>query len=1145
MEPIWTARISALAVTVAMMCGSFVRSSAAADWPQFGRDGTRNAVSLEKHPPTTWDIGKLDDSKPPQRIKSTQRNIKWSARLGTMTYGDPVVSNGLVWVGTNNGWEVPKQDASVLACFRESDGKLLYRYVSPRLPQGRVHDWPTASMACSPLIEDDRLWFVTNRAEVVCLDIAPLRRDESEPKLLWRVDMIGQFGVFPRGSMMALAHVCSVAGYKDYLYVITSNGVDENYGQVVKPEAPSLICFKKETGEAVWKDNSPGQNILYAQWSSPTIIEIQGRAQCVAPQGDGWVRSFDALTGKPIWQFDMNRKVSRWQLSTRRTRNSILASPVFADGRIYIASGQHPEFGEGQGRLVCLDPTKQGDISSELAVDAQGNAIPHRRVQAVDAAKGEKAIPNPNSGLVWEFTHVGDIKKFENVMHGSVSNVAVQRGLVIAADLDGLVHCLDARTGQRYWAYDTLGPCYASPLIVGEQVYVADEDGEVAIFGLSPDPDVALQKLNGGYLPLQELSVESYVYCSPIYANGVLYVASRSELFAIAADKDEPNLDLTQGYWPQWRGPNRDNASSEKGLLQAWPDGGPPQLWTAAGLGEGIASVSVAGGKLFTVGYQDQSEFVVALDDKTGELRWATRIGPAINETPLMRWLAQRSPTVDRERLYTITANGVLVCLSTANGRELWRKDYAVDFGAKRPIYGFCDYPLVDGNQLVCTPGAAQAAVVALDKQTGKVLWKTAAPVGDETRGNYTAMVAADVGGLRQYVTYVPNLLIGVAADDGRLLWTHDKIAQGMPNSLTPIVHGDRVFCTSNNGIGVVLKLTRDGKKTSFEELYRQPLRIDHFQDGTVLVGDHVYSLDQRGWPLCLAWNTGEAVWKAERSLGFGKATVIYADGCLHYRRFDGQMTLAKATPAGFTRLGEFTIPEHSKTLGATMPVIASGRLYLRDDQRLLCYDVRQDASSRPKPETKTITLNVPKAAGPAAIGAAGDETKTRTLRSVFVPTPQDVVARMLELAALKKADVLYDLGSGDGRIVITAAKQYGSKAVGFEIDKELIELSRSKSEAAGVKQRVTIEAKDLFTVDLREADVIAVYLLPKQLEKLLPQLEKLKAGARIVSHQFEIPGIKPERTLTVDSQEDGGKHTLHLWTAPLKKSPPAVPMQD
>jgi outer membrane protein assembly factor BamB len=542
-------------VVTALLCGPLLSAaiSEAADWPQFGRDGTRNAVSLERNPPLRWDVGKTSDAKPTAR-QGMSSNIKWSAPLGSMTYGDPVVSNGLIWVGTNNGYAGSKLDASVLACFRESDGKPLYRYVSPRLPQGIVHDWFNGSMACSPLVDQDRLWIITNRAEVVCLDIGGLRRDGAEPKLLWKVDLIGQFGVFPRGSLMNVSHLCSIAGYKDFIYVITGNGIDESNSQVPNPDAPTLICFNKKTGAAVWQDHSPGRNILYGQWSSPTIIEVNGRAQCVAPQGDGWVRSFDALTGKPLWQFDMNRKESRWEIDARASRNIILSSPVFADNRIYLASGQHPiRNPRGPGRLVCLDPTRRGDISTEVAIDAAGKTIPHRRIQAVDPKAKERAVANPNSGLVWEFTHVGDGKEFIDVMHGTVSNVAVHNGLVIATDFSGLVHCLDAQTGKRYWVCDDmLSEIYASPLIVENKVYVVDGYGDVSILGLSADPAVALKKqLSGGYESLQKIEMGSGIYTSPIFANGTLYIATRSTLFAIAIDKKGPNTELAKGYWPQ------------------------------------------------------------------------------------------------------------------------------------------------------------------------------------------------------------------------------------------------------------------------------------------------------------------------------------------------------------------------------------------------------------------------------------------------------------------------------------------------------------------------------------------------------------------------------------------------------------------
>ncbi|HET6882954.1 MAG TPA: PQQ-binding-like beta-propeller repeat protein, partial [Pirellulales bacterium] len=560
------------------------------DWPQFGRDGTRNAVSPEKGPPTAWDNGQHDE-KTGEPIAGTTKNVKWRARLGTQTVGDPVVVDGLIWVGTNNPSLVPYDasiDASVLACFRESDGKLLYRYVSPRLAGRYNNDWPYSSMACSPLIQGDRIWFVTNRAEVVCLDIGPLKQNVGDPRMLWKVDLIEKYGVYPSGSRMTLMRLCSIAGYRDLIYVVTGNNLDVEKQQIVNPDAPSLLCLRKETGEEVWQDKSPGENILYGQSSSPTVVEVGTRAQCIVGQGDGWVRSFDALTGELIWRFDMNRKESKWFIGGGSTRNSVVASPVFAEGRVYIAGGNYVELGEGSGRLVCLDPTRQGDISSELAVDAEDKIVPHRRIQAVDAARGEKAVPNPNSALIWEFEKAPEARDpFEDCMHRTVANVAVHNGLVVACDWSGLVHCFDAATGKRHWAYDIMASVYASPLIIADKFYIADESGWVSIFGLSSDPNLALRRLNGIAEPLHQIEMEDAVYCSPIFANGVLYLASKHELCAVVADRHQPPASQAAGYWPQWRGPNRDNVSVDTGLMGEWPAEGPPRSWTAVGLGEG------------------------------------------------------------------------------------------------------------------------------------------------------------------------------------------------------------------------------------------------------------------------------------------------------------------------------------------------------------------------------------------------------------------------------------------------------------------------------------------------------------------------------------------------------------------------------
>src|SRR5262245_43570743 len=361
------------------------------------------------------------------------------------------------------------------------------------------------------------------------------------------------------------------------------------------PDAPSLLCLRKETGEVVWQNNSPGVGILAGQWSSPLVIDAGGHPQIVAAQGDGWIRSFDPPTGKLIWKFDVNFKTSRYELGGRGTRNTFLATPVYYDGRIYIASGHEPEHGEGRGRLVCIDPTKTGDISGELAVDAAGEPVAVGRNRWLDELKGERVIPNPNSGLVWEYVEHdrnSDGKlDFEEQFHRSLSNVAIKDDLLFITDFSGLMLCLDAKTGRVHWTYDLLAAVFSSPLIVGNVVYIADEDGDVALFRLSSDPSVAMRDGSA----LAEINVGNAIHCSPAFANGALYIASRDRLFAIQEDGSLP-----PGDWNQWRGPRRDNFSVEWGLLQEWPSGGPPLVWRTDGIGQGIASMAVVGNKIYS-----------------------------------------------------------------------------------------------------------------------------------------------------------------------------------------------------------------------------------------------------------------------------------------------------------------------------------------------------------------------------------------------------------------------------------------------------------------------------------------------------------------------------------------------------------------
>jgi len=580
------------------------------------------------------------------------------------------------------------------------------------------------------------------------------------------------------------------------------------------------------------------------------------------------------------------------------------------------------------------------------------------------------------------------------------------------------------------------------------------------------------------------------------------------------------------GYWPQWRGPKRDNLSTETDLLDKWPEGGPPLRWRVTGIGEGIASIAIAGGQIYTLGYIGEGEYLTALDEKNGTRVWAKRIGDAMEESNFMRWIAQRTPTVDENRLYALTGRGKLLCLSVVDGDVIWQKDYLDDFGAEEHSWGLCDYPLVDKERLICTPGGNDATMVALDKSSGDVIWSSKL----QARPDWSASIMTEACGVRQYVTFVRRQLVGIAAADGHLLWTYDEKLDSF-NPCTPIVHGDNLV-VSNGRRGSIIRLkleaTEDGVEAN--RVYYKDYGVDLWSDALVLLNGHIYNLGRRAGPQCVKYETGELVWRRSLNNFARKGGWTCADGHLYQLHSSGRVTLIEATPRGYVEHGMFMISGYRPALGATMPVVAGGRLYVRNDDQLFCFDIRDDSINAAIEEPWQIVLEPPSP-------PATRDRNPRTIRSVFSPTPHDVVNAMLRLAEVKETDVVCDLGSGDGRIVIAAAKQFGCKATGYEIDEELVKLSRERAAKAGVADLVTIERADIFDVDLRQADVVAVFLLPKQLERLIPQLDKLKAGARIASHQFKIPGIELDRTIKMRSTESGDDHAIHLWTVPLKKS--------
>jgi outer membrane protein assembly factor BamB len=416
-------------------------------------------------------------------------------------------------------------------------------------------------------------------------------------------------------------------------------------------------------------------------------------------------------------------------------------------------------------------------------------------------------------------------------------------------------------------------------------------------------------------------------------------------LFLLAATLSA--ADVKPGEWPQWRGPNRDAKSTETGLLKQWPKDGPALLWTSKGLGRGMSSIAIAGGKIFTMGDRGKDpndkakdQYLIALNLADGKELWVAKIGAGWGDRG-----PRCTPTVDGNLVYAISPHGDLVCCQTADGKEVWRKNLKTDFkGNMMSGWGYSESPLIDGDLLVCTPGGKEATLAALNKKTGETVWKSQVPEGDGA--GYASIVIAEVGGVKQYITTLGRGIVGVAAKDGKFLWRYNKIANGTANIPTAIVKGDQVFCSTGYGTGAaLLKIvpqTNGGFKA--DEVYF--LKGNEFQNhhgGMILIGDYVYAGNQhnQGFPICVEFATGKITWKKDRGPGSGSAAVVYADGNLYFRYESGLMALIEATPQGYSEKGTFKIPDVSGP-SWPHPVVAGGKLYLREGNALLCYNLKQ-----------------------------------------------------------------------------------------------------------------------------------------------------------------------------------------------------------
>jgi outer membrane protein assembly factor BamB len=389
--------------------------------------------------------------------------------------------------------------------------------------------------------------------------------------------------------------------------------------------------------------------------------------------------------------------------------------------------------------------------------------------------------------------------------------------------------------------------------------------------------------------------------------------------------------------WPQWRGPGRNGISTETGLLKAWPANGPSLAWKATGLGLGYSGASVAAGKVYTMGDQKDANYLFVVDEKTGKQLWSVNIGEA--GAPGWGGFAgpRCTPTVDGNRVYVEGQFGDIACVDVTARKTVWQKHLVKDFGGSRPEWGFSESPLVDGDLLLFTPGGPQGAIIALNKTTGELAWRTKDFMDN---AHYSSIIIASPEGVRQYVQLTDAHVVGIAPDNGRVLWQAARKGETAVVT-TPVCKDNMVFVTSGYGVGCnMFKVTKEGPEFKAEQVYKNK-DLENHHGGVVLIGDHVYGhSDSKGW-VCMDLKTGKLAWNEKSKQK--KGSICSADGMLYLRGEDGPgaVVLAQATPEGYVEKGRFDQPERSEKNSWPHPVVANGKLYLRDQDLLLCYDVR------------------------------------------------------------------------------------------------------------------------------------------------------------------------------------------------------------
>ncbi len=773
------------------LCVAFAAAASAADppasqpthdWPMWGGSPTRNAVAAATGIPAQWDVSK-------------KRNIRWSSPLGTYTYGGPVISGGRIFIGTNNGGGLRpsiKDDQGCVVCLDQRTGEFLWQATHAKLDTGPAQDWPEQGVASTPLVVGDRVYYVSNRCELVCATVTGLQSGRNEgpytsekhttpqdADFVWILDMIAELGVYPHN----LAACSPVAG-GDLIFVCTGNGVDDEHEKPPAPQAPSFIAVDGRTGKVVWMRNDPGEHILHGQWSSPAYGVIAGQPQVIFGGGDGWCYAFEPKTGAPLWKFNLNPPDTKWEIGGSGTMTSIVATPVIAGDRVYLASGDDPEQCHGPGHLYAIDATQRGDITAK--------------------------------GQVW---HVGG-KDFGR----TIASVAVADGLLYAADLAGFVYCLDAATGQRHWRYDMQAAVWGTPLVVDGKVILGNADGDVAVLQHGKE--------------LKELArneMKSAVYGTAAVADNTLYIATQKAVYAIGTGdttsaSDRPPVTSAPASAPTTHPAAQSAPTSAPTKAVPAFDSAPtpnadPNGWCSfRGNAQltGVSTVNLAAAPRrrwqydlgdttsCTAAIVDGTVYVgcgsgrfVALELKNGQRKWQQQTDEPIESSPAVLHFADKA--VGGLVVYGDEAGVVRAC-DVRNGDSRWTFK-ADDRVISSPTVSFAP-PLV-------IFGSYDTFLYALNPTDGKLVWKyelgerihgTASIVGEHVLvaacdahlhvvnladGKLVRKVllesvsgsAAAALGERAFVGTYGNFVTGVDWQAGRVLWRFED-----PNSSLPFM---------------------------------------------------------------------------------------------------------------------------------------------------------------------------------------------------------------------------------------------------------------------------------------------------------------------------------------------------------------------